>query len=77
MTKKPRRDIYKLLKVEKKKGKLSKAEQKRLRIFKERKAKIDAMIQQPCKECGEKLIPIPMEFCSSKCKEDYEKKNFK
>lgn len=62
------RDIYELLEVEKQKGKLTTNERKRLRIFKERKAKVDAMPQQPCKVCG-RMIPKPILFCSTKCKE--------
>lgn len=62
------RDIYELLKVEEQNGELSGNERKRLRIFKEKKAKLDAMSQRPCKICG-KMIPVAIVFCSSKCKE--------
>lgn len=62
------RNIYELLEVEKQKGKLSTNERKRLRTFKEKKVKLDAMPQRPCRVCGE-MIPIPLIYCSSKCKE--------
>lgn len=62
------RNIYELLEVEEQNGELSANEQRRLRVFKERKAKVDAMPEQPCKVCGE-MVPIPMIYCSSKCKE--------
>lgn len=66
------RNIYELLEAEKQNGELSTNERKRLRIFKEKKAKLDAMPQQPCKVCGE-MVPEPMIYCSSKCKEVDEK----
>jgi len=52
---------------------LSPKEEKRLRIYLEKKRKLDAMPQQLCKnpKC-DKMIPIPAEFCSTDCRQEYE-----
>lgn len=69
------RNIYELLEVEEQNGKLSGNERKRLRVFKEKRTKLDAMPQRSCKVCG-KMTPIPMVYCSSKCR-DADKKRIR
>lgn len=68
------RDIYTLLKVEKEKGELTKKEKDRLKIFKEKKAKLDAMCTNECKVCKMK-IPPPIEFCGSEHRREWEEKH--
>lgn len=71
MTKKDREKPFNLQWLRRKKKK-TKAEARRIRIFDRKKERIPSF-KKKCKECGEP-IPSPLDFCSSRCKEEYEKK---
>jgi len=61
------RGINRLLKLTKKER--TKKENKRVKEFLQKKKALDAMPQQPCKNC-DKMIPCPTEYCSSKCRRE-------
>ena len=60
------KSIYQLLEMEKAKEKLSGKQKKRLKVFKKRRAVLDALWTGECIVCH---IPLhkDMDFCSSKC----------
>lgn len=74
MTKKDRERPFDLQWIRRKRKK-TKKEIRRLKKFDERKRKIPPF-DSKCKECG-KPIPSPLDFCSSKCSEEYYKKHDK
>jgi len=70
--KKPWRNIFVLLELKEKQR--SSTENQRVKEFLRKKAEIDALPTQRCKNnCGDTTI-VPMEFCSTKCKDEYEEK---
>ena len=60
------KSIYQLLDMEKAKEKLSGKQKRRLKVFKEKRAVLDALWTGECTECKTPLHK-DIDFCSSKC----------
>lgn len=61
-----KRNIYELMEIEKKKGKLTMKEKKRLKIFHKIAKTLDVLWIGKCKGCDAQ-IHRDVEFCSSEC----------